>query len=204
MEIHEAKFLNHVHQFIITASRHLWVTKGGEIHHQKKPFDISLTGPRRENGKTHLIHYLVKDLYSGRLYGETSLFSYRLHAGEFLYRAWPEKEESSIYGMPQSIVIARSVIDYAPYLEQLLPHLNIEILFARSGFDAGVRDIQVWEQGILRHIPIYAALEEAAPILSASISSQRGPWRNPTQYLHKDEQPKETPPPPKEEFFRFG
>ena len=61
---YQSDYPNQVHQLIVSVSKHLYITARGEIRFQKKAFDVSLDKIGKLP-KEHLVHYLLRDHYSG-------------------------------------------------------------------------------------------------------------------------------------------
>ncbi|MCA1626764.1 MAG: hypothetical protein LC742_02205, partial [Acidobacteria bacterium] len=51
---------NESHQLLISVSKHLYVSKSGDITYQKKAMDVNLKNYRR-TGREHVIHYIIRD-----------------------------------------------------------------------------------------------------------------------------------------------
>lgn len=90
-KIYQSKCPNDVHQLVVSVSKHLYILKNGQVTYQKKPLEVDLLNCR-DSTKDHVVHYLIKDHFSGALYGEVSPSSNLLSLGEFLYRAWSPKK----------------------------------------------------------------------------------------------------------------
>jgi tetratricopeptide (TPR) repeat protein len=140
-------FPNQVHQLLVTVSRHLYVLKNGEVHYQKKPFEVDLKNVIKSS-KVHIVHYILKDHYSGLFYAELCTQHDLISIEEFLYRAWSRKDNFTFCGMPVLLTVPKSVIDFAPGLISLLNALQINIVEPTSGYQAGVREIRTWENEI--------------------------------------------------------
>ncbi|MDA8339807.1 MAG: tetratricopeptide repeat protein [Nitrospiraceae bacterium] len=140
-------FPNQVHQLLITVSRHLYVLKNGEVHYQKKPFEVDLKNVIKSS-KVHIVHYILKDHYSGLFYAELCTQHDLISIEEFLFRAWSKKDNFAFCGMPVLLTVPKSVIDFAPGLISLLNALQISIVEPTSGYQAGVREIRTWENEI--------------------------------------------------------
>lgn len=144
---YKTDYPNQVHQLLISLSRHIYVSKTGEIHFQKKPFDYNL---RNVNGssKIHIVHYILKDHYSGVFYAEICTHLDLIKAEEFLYRAWSKKENFPFCGMPHVLSVPKNVLEFAPGLTGLIDALKIKRFEPTSGYQAGIREIRTWEDEI--------------------------------------------------------
>jgi hypothetical protein len=144
---YQSDYANQVHQLVISVSRHLWVGKDGVIRYQHKAFDVGLaklsTSPKR-----HVIHYLLRDHFSGALYAEIAVSPELPHAREFLLRAWSRKDHLSFCGIPALLTVPKTVITHWPDVVQWIHELGPDIMEATSGFQAGIRDLKTWEDKI--------------------------------------------------------
>lgn len=144
---YKTDYPNQVHQLLISMSRHLYVLKGGDVNYQKKPFEFDLRTVGKSS-KTHVIHYIIRDHYSGVLYAEVCTNLDTIPVEEFLFRAWSKKENYLFCGMPTLLVVPKSIREFAPGIIPLLNTLKIEHMEPTSGYQAGVREIRVWEHEI--------------------------------------------------------
>jgi hypothetical protein len=161
-------YSNEVHQLMVSVSRHLWVAKDGAIRYQQKPFEITLARLARSE-KQHVIHYLVRDHFSGLLYAEIGLSGSLLSPREFLLRAWSRKDRLSFCGVPDTLIVPKTVSDTFAELLPWLDELEMDVIPATSGFQAGVRDVKTWEEAVrnalrwfpaddLAHLPALAEM----------------------------------------------
>lgn len=178
-KIYQSKCPNDVHQLVVSVSKHLYILKNGQVTYQKKPLEVDLLNCR-DSTKDHVVHYLIKDHFSGALYGEVSPSSNLLSLGEFLYRAWSPKEKCSFCGFPQGVILPKTVISVFPGVVNLLDALGIMTRTATSGFHAGIRDVRTWEDYIRYQFctqngwAYFKDLQAGAPELSAFISRSYG------------------------------
>jgi hypothetical protein len=68
----------------------------------------------------HLVHYLIRDDFSGVFYAEIHSGSPLIPVEEFLFRAWSQKENYGIYGEDAAEVGARFVDQGLPILLRCL------------------------------------------------------------------------------------
>jgi len=73
------------------------VTKTGLIKYQQKAFDLSLAKVDKTE-KEHLVHYLIRDRFSGVFYAEIHSCKALIPIDEFLFRAWLPKEDYAFCG----------------------------------------------------------------------------------------------------------
>lgn len=148
MRQYQTDYSNQVHQLIISVSKHLWVSKDNRLLHQKKPFDVDLRTLNKAV-KEHVVHYLLTDHFSGALYGETCTVSSMIHPGEFLHRAWSQKEDYVFCGLPEMLTVPQSAIEMFPQMINLLAAMEVKIAKVTSGFQGGIRTIRTWEDRLL-------------------------------------------------------
>lgn len=162
-------YSNEVHQLVVSVSRHLWVGKDGAIRYQQKPFEISLA-KLPASSKRHVIHYLVRDHFSGAFYGEFAVSPDLHDVRKFLTRAWSRKDHLSFCGVPDFLTVPKTVDAQFPELLTWLDDLGVEIVEATSGFQAGVRDLKTWEDDFRYNLEWYPADDlDRLPALAESM-----------------------------------
>jgi hypothetical protein len=144
MKRYQTNHSNEVHQLIVTPSKHFFVTRNGVLKYQKKPFEIKLENCQ-DFKKTHIIHYIIRDHFSGLVYWETCTSDAAIPIHEFLFRSWTKKEKQPFYGMPSCMTIPKNVQLFFPGLVNFVETLGIEFIKVTSGFQGGVRDIRTIE-----------------------------------------------------------
>ncbi|MBF5096010.1 hypothetical protein F1643_18130 [Azospirillum sp. INR13] len=143
---------NQVHQLLVSVSKHFYVRRNGTVAFQWKAIDIDLA--RLDTAKrNHLVHYLLRDHYSGSFYAETATAENLIDLGEFLHRAWTTKEvyldqdmPFPFCGMPDALTVPTKVMERFPNVSRLMDAYGIAHIKATSGFQAGVRDLKTWEE----------------------------------------------------------
>ena len=145
MKRYQSRHSNEVHQLIVTSSKHFYVTRKGILKYQKKPFDIKL-GDYKNQKKTHIIHYLIRDHFSGLVYWEICTNDTIIPIHEFLFKAWRKKETQSFYGMPFHMTIPKNAHQFFHGLVNFIEMLGINYVKVTSGFQGGVRDIRTIEE----------------------------------------------------------
>jgi len=150
---YRSDYPNQVHILNLSISKHLYIAKNDEIKYQKKGFDINLNNFRKSN-REHVIHYLIKDHYSGAYYGEIYSANNEIHIKDFLCRAWFKKDEYEFMGIPELLVVPKIIYDKFPDIKKLFIKTNIKDIKATSGFQAGASAVREWE----RNISIYSYL----------------------------------------------
>lgn len=153
MERYYTNYSNEVHQLIITPSRHFYVTTDGRFKYQSKPFDVTLKNCGTRIKKS-IIHYLIRDHFSGVFYWEISKAENPIPIQDFLFRAWSRKEKKEFQGIPEYITIPKIVQSFFPGLIKFIEKIGIKYLAVTSGFQGGVRDIKTIE-GSLKIIGYY-------------------------------------------------
>ncbi len=138
-------YSNEVHQLIVTPSKHYYVTGGGALKYQKKPFEIRLEDVH-EARKVPVIHYLVRDHFSGLFYWEICSSNGQIPIYEYLFRTWSKKEYHPLYGIPAYMTIPQNVQSHFPGLIRLVRKIGVIPLKVTSGFQGGVRDIRTIEE----------------------------------------------------------
>lgn len=141
---YSTEYSNEVHQLTISVSRHYWVTKDGVVAYQKKPMDVTLrcVGSSTRN---HLIHYVIRDHFSGLFYSKVAASLELLSALEFLHEAWSPKTTSVFRDLPMHLAVPDTVEDAFPGTRTQVEALGINLPKVTSGFHGGVRDIRTLE-----------------------------------------------------------
>lgn len=139
---------NELHQLLVSISRHLWITGDGRVLYQKKAFDLSLE-KLGQSPKNHLVHYLIRDHYSGHFYAEAGASRNLPSAEAFVFRAWSVKEKHSFQGMPETLSVPSTVARVFPQLQEFVEGWGVHVIEPPSGFEAGVRDLRTWEDQIV-------------------------------------------------------
>lgn len=142
---YKSDYSNHVHQLIVTISKHFYVTKQGKFKRQSTEFKAVLDKPSTYT-KTHIVHYMLTDHCSGLFYSEVTTTDKIFSVEEFLERAWGEKLKHPLKGLPNLLVVPNSVFNVFPSLKPWLNKKPIELIPATSGFQAGIRGIRSWEE----------------------------------------------------------
>lgn len=152
LQRYETSQSNEVHQLMVAVSRHFYVTAAGKFQRQKKAFEIRLDKSESFT-KRHIVHYLLRDHFSGLFYAELSDTTNIFPVHEFLYRAWSKKGTHPLYGIPFSLTVPSTVRALWPDLVSKLNGITIEPVDVTSGFQGGVRDLRTWED--LLHCGLY-------------------------------------------------
>lgn len=160
MERYQSNYSNEVHQLIVTPSKHYFVTKDGQFKFQKKAFEVTLNDCNTQK-KKHVIHYLIRDHFSGVFHWEICLAENPIPIYEFLFRAW-KKKENNFCGIPDFMTIPKNVQSFFPGVLNFIEQLDITYLKVTSGFQGGVRDIRTIED-TLKIVGFYLNVPQADP-----------------------------------------
>lgn len=135
---------NEVHQLVVAVSRHSYITASGKFQRQKKAFEVRLDKPASFT-KRHVVHYLLRDHFSGLFYAELADTTNVFPVHEFLRRAWSKKDAHPLYGIPFGLTVPGTVRALWPDLVPRLKEATIEPIDVTSGFQGGIRDLRTWE-----------------------------------------------------------
>lgn len=141
---YQSDYSNEVHQLIVSPSKHYYVTRSGTFKYQNKPFELELEKANKTN-KTQIIHYLIRDHFSGLFYWEICSSDSPIPIYEFLFRAWSKKGHHPLYGMPDFLTVPKNVDSYFQGLINFIEKLGVTHIKVTSGFQGGVRDIRTIE-----------------------------------------------------------
>jgi hypothetical protein len=172
---------------VVSVSKHISITKAGRLKFQKKPLDVTLANVARSD-REHVVHYMIRDHFSGAFYGEICSSLSLMPVEAFLLRAWAEKDNYLFCGVPDYISIPKTVGTAFQTVYKFVDEFGIEILEVTSGFQGGIRDIRTWEDYIRQHSTIREDLEmfqiwqKKACKLSAYLS---GDCSEPTSKIRK-------------------
>jgi hypothetical protein len=141
---YRSNYSNEVHQLIVSPSKHYYVTGRGAFKYQKKPFELTLENIDQAE-KVHVLHYLLRDHFSGLFYWEMCSSKALIPIYEFLFRAWSGKKHHPLYGIPDSMTIPKNVQSYFHGLINFIEKIGVVYVKVTSGFQGGVRDIRTIE-----------------------------------------------------------
>jgi hypothetical protein len=141
---YKSDYSNEVHQLVVSPSKHFYVTSKGTFKYQKKSFEVNLE-TISSTKKLHIIHYLIRDHFSGLFYWELCPSIEPISICDFLFRAWSKKERNFLYGIPEYLTIPKNTQVYFPNLLNFIEKLSISYIKVTSGFQGGVRDIKTIE-----------------------------------------------------------
>jgi len=96
--------------------------------------------------KQHVVHYLIRDHFSGVFYAEIHSGIALIPLEEFLLRAWSQKEDYAFCGAPEFISVPKTVSERFPTFDRLVQKCGLQILEVTSGFQSGtIQDVKTWE-----------------------------------------------------------
>ena len=98
---------NHVHQLLVSVSTHYVVKTNGQIRFQKKKLDVSLK-TFGNSGRVHLIHYILRDVFSGFYYVEVTSSVNMIPIQDFLLRAFLPKPDIYFGGIPKFLMVPKT------------------------------------------------------------------------------------------------
>lgn len=163
MKSYRTVYPNQVHQLSVAVSKHYWVTQGGVLKFQQKPMEVGLD-KLQEASRRHLVHYLVRDHFSGVVYSEIALSGCLTQLDEFLYRAWSEKENFLFCGIPDYMTLPQTVERAFPGVRERVSSLGVLFPDVTSGFQSGVRDIRTIEENFKFYVD--RPLEEVRDLMN--------------------------------------
>lgn len=141
---YQTDFSNEVHQLVVSPSKHFYVAKDRTLKYQKKPFEVNLDKTATSK-KNHVIHFLIRDHFSGLFYWEICPTDSTLLIEDFLFRAWSKKDHHPLCGVPDFLTIPVKVQSFFPNIVKFVEKIGITYLKVTSGFQGGVRDIRTVE-----------------------------------------------------------
>lgn len=172
---YRSDYSNQVHQVVISASKHFFIKKDGGLSWQKKPFEVTLAKAPTQL-RRHIVHYLIRDHFSGAFYAEVHPADQMVSIADFLYRAWAPKDKHALCGVPEFVTIAATAIEQFPNIHHLLDAYSVGFVKATSGFQSGIRDLRTWEETIRGWpgLTRFDQLQAMAPDLSERLCDWHG------------------------------
>lgn len=141
---YRSEYPNQVHQLNVSVSRHYYVTKTGLLKYQIKQQEVNLS-KLGTSDRLHVIHYVIRDHFSGLFYAELALSNDPIPVHEFLYRTWAQRKDYSFCGVPEMITIPESLERFFPSIKDQVSTLGITLVRVTSGFQSGIGDIRTIE-----------------------------------------------------------
>lgn len=173
---YKTDYSNQVHQLTVSVSRHYYITSDGRFKSQQRPFEVRLDKPETFT-KRHIVHYLIRDHFSGLFYAEITDVGNIFPVFDFLYRAWSRKENHPLYGVPDGMTVTKSVFALWPELTPFLEKITVRTIPVTSGFQGGIRDLRTLEEELRcypyqsGHPPHYKEVFEYAPLACSRFNS---------------------------------
>ncbi len=128
----------------ISQSKHLYLTKSGNLRRQEKPLD-----PRIPGAKSLLTRLAILDVDTGSVYGEYHDEETSKDLIGFLARAWSKKAMHPMRGVPQILNVPAVALKDQAYREDLefaIRHTSLQLGELPSGFSAGVHALKQLER----------------------------------------------------------
>lgn len=132
---------NHVHQLMVSVSRHCYVGADGLMKYQKKPMAVTLAKLPAAS-RRHAVIYTLRDHCSGVFYAEVAIAPDLLPLKGFLSRAWGTKDGYAFCGLPELLTLPASAQAAFPGVSEAVERLGVRLVEVTSGFQGGVRDIR--------------------------------------------------------------
>lgn len=95
--------------------------------------------------RTHVVHYIIRDHFSGLFYSEIAASSLLPPVEQFLGRAWMAKDEYVFCGIPLLLTVPQRVEAAYPTVKTSVSDLGVTFVEVTSGFQGGIRDIRTVE-----------------------------------------------------------
>lgn len=147
MRQYATEYSNQVHQLAVSVSRHYFATKDGRLKYQNKPIDVHLHNVSASE-RNHVVHYVLRDHFSGLFYSEIAFVGGLAPLEGFLHRAWSEKEDYLFCGLPDLLMVPRTVDGALPTIKERVLKLGVQLVEVTSGFQSGIRDIRTIEEDL--------------------------------------------------------
>lgn len=144
-----SKIPSEYHQLLITVSRHFHIGSKNQLRYQNKPMEVTLKKLEKSE-RNHFVHYIMRDVGSGFFYAECCSHRNLTPIRDFILRSWLLKKSTEFCGIPKSLVLPKTVLDFFGYdsFSSLIKELNVDAFVPTSGFSSGVRVIRYWEDNI--------------------------------------------------------
>lgn len=140
----KARGPNREQNLFISLSKHLYLTKDGNLRRQEKPID-----PRLPGKKTLLTRLIILDVDTGSVYGEYHDSESAKDLIGFLARAWSKKAKHPMKGIPEILNVPDIALKDKTYrndLEFAVQHTPVKIGTLPSGFSGGVHAVKQLER----------------------------------------------------------
>ena len=133
---YRSDYPNHVHQVGVTVSKHYYLGADGLLKYQQKPFEVKLN-TLKQSPKRHLILLVVRDHTTGLFYGEAAIGPDLPSLESFLGRAWREKADFPFCGIPELLMLPKTVTQAFPGIESTMIAEGIRVIEPTSGYQSG-------------------------------------------------------------------
>jgi hypothetical protein len=106
--------------------------------------------------RDHVIHFVIRDHYSGFFYAETHPLSKMISLEGFLHHAWATKKNYPFFGLPRSLMIQQHILEFFPTIKNFLGNTSgLHAQLSSSGFEAGIASVKHWEQQFLHQVQTF-------------------------------------------------
>lgn len=136
---------NHVHQLMVTPSKHYYLGQDGLLKRQQKPFALELADMPQAQ-RQHLVIYTLRDHSTTMLYAEVCFAPALMPLRVFLARAWGAKHYTPFRGLPEILLTSRKVMDVFADDLAAASALGVHLSPATSGFQSGIHGVRVVER----------------------------------------------------------
>ncbi len=138
---------NQKQNLLISQSKHLYLTKGGNLRYQDKPID-----PRLPGAKTLLTRLVLLDVDTGTVYGEMHTDDTAGDLVGFLARAWHPKPHHPLHGLPALLNLPKSGMvnpDFRSAIAMVEDVFGVALGDLPPGFNAGIHAVKNFEKEVI-------------------------------------------------------
>lgn len=132
---------------MVSVSKHYYLSKDGLLKYQKKPFEVALA-TLTEQTKAHLVVMNLRDHFSSLFFAQIAPGPMLPDIFAFLRSAWEEKVDHPLYGLPDLLLLPKTVEAAYPGIADRVRYLGVELGEVTSGFQSGIRDMRTIESAI--------------------------------------------------------
>lgn len=140
---------NQLHQLIVTVSKHIKVLKSGRLKRQQSAIHPNLKPVNNPEHSNRVVHFLIRDAFTGYYHAEISTLESVLDVVKFLYRSWSGYKENKFRGLPDYLMVTKGALSCFPEIAQVAEKLDIPMGFPASGFQSGVRCVRDFEDELM-------------------------------------------------------
>lgn len=136
---------NHVHQLVVNVSKHYYATKNGCLKYQQKALETSLS-TLSDSDRTSMVVLSLRDHCSALFYAELEFGRALPSVTDFLRNAWGTKVDFDFCGLPDCLMLPKTVEVAFPELASQLETIGVRVLKVTSGFQGGIGDLRLIER----------------------------------------------------------